>query len=131
MRRSGVIWSIAGVVLLLLAVWIARNTEWVDTKIPMPPKGEAATNPFYAVQRFAETLGARTVRDHTLAIPRSDAIIVLAAWHWSLSTSRRDALERWVESGGRLVVDQTIVGGDEDFERWSGIVRQLRKPEDL
>ena len=36
------------------------NTYWADTKVPMPPKGEALTNPFYAVQRFAEALGART-----------------------------------------------------------------------
>src|SRR5262245_53889175 len=130
MKRPAVLWSIAGVLLALLGAWISRNTEFVDTKVPMPPKGEALTNPFYAAQRFVETLGARSVRDHTLTIPRSDAVIVLSAWHWSLGASRRQAIERWVESGGRLVVDQTLVGGGEDFERWSKIVRESRKPEE-
>ena len=37
----------------VLAYWIASNTEWTEVKIPLPPKGEAATNPFYAAQRFA------------------------------------------------------------------------------
>ena len=65
-RREGrrmtraVIWRASPSSLLVaLVVWIARNTYWVDMKVPMPPKGEALTNPFYAAQRFAEALGAR------------------------------------------------------------------------
>ena len=44
--------------------------------------------------------------------PPADSVIVLSAWHWNLSAGRREALERWVESGGRLVVDRTLVGGE-------------------
>jgi hypothetical protein len=117
---------LVGIPLVLLIAWVASNTYWVDSKLPLPPKGEARTNPFYAVQRFAETLGARTVWDRALAVPPADSVIVVSAWHWNLSSGRRQALEDWVESGGRLVVDQTLVGGEEEFERWSGIVREYR-----
>jgi hypothetical protein len=126
-RRPAIIWLLAGVMLLVLALWIARHTEWVDTNVPMPLKGEAAVNPFYAAQRFAEALGARAVRDRVFTTPPAASVIVLSAWHWNLSRTRREALEHWVESGGRLVVDWDVTGGREEFERWSGVVRRDRR----
>jgi hypothetical protein len=130
MTRARMISLLAGISLVVLIAWIASNTYWADTKVPMPAKGEALTNPFYAVQRFAEALGARTAWDRVLTTPSTDSVIVLSAWHWNLSAGRRDAIERWVESGGRLVVDRTLAGGEKEFERWSGIEREYRKPND-
>jgi hypothetical protein len=131
MTRARLISLLAGLSLVALIAWIASNTYWADSKVPMPAKGEALTNPFYAVQRFAEALGARTAWDRVLTTPPTDSVIVLSAWHWNLSAGRRDALERWVESGGRLVVDRTLLaGGEKEFERWSGIEREYRKPND-
>ena len=129
MTRSRMISLLAALSLAALIAWVANNTYWGDTKVPMPLKGEALTNPFYAVQRFAEALGARTAWDRVLITPPADSVIVLSAWNWNLTTGRREAFERWVESGGRLVIDQTLVGGEEEFERWSGIVREYREPE--
>jgi len=126
MKRKGPIALGVGVPLVLLVVWVARNSYWAEVTIPMPPKGEALTNPFYAAQRFAEALGARTIRDRRLTPVPADAVVVLSAWNWSLSHPRRVALERWVESGGRLVVDRTLVDSEDDFERWSGIVQSER-----
>jgi hypothetical protein len=125
-KRASIIAPLVLVPLLLLISWIASNTYWADAKVPMPPRGEALINPFYAAQRFAEALGARTAWDRVLTIPSADSVIVLTAWHWSLSRSRSEALQRWVESGGRLVVDATIDEGDE-FEDWTGIVREYWK----
>jgi hypothetical protein len=51
---------------------------------------------------------------------------VVSGWHWTLSSARRDALERWVEAGGRLVVDRTLSGGFDEFQRWSGISRKAK-----
>src|SRR5262249_61662554 len=99
------VWRAVMGLVAALGVGIASHTYWADTKIPMPPKGEALTNPFYAAQRFAAALGARATRDGVFAVRRSDAVVVLSGWHWSLTRARRAALERWVESGGRLVVD--------------------------
>jgi len=119
--RRTIAWTIGlGLPLAWLVYWIASNTYWADTTLPLPLRGEAATNPSYAAQRFVEALGGRATRDRTFTQPPADAVIVLSTWNWNLSDRRRQALEQWVESGGRLVVDSTVVGGDE-FVRWSGV----------
>jgi hypothetical protein len=120
-KRRVVISSVAVAAVALFAYWLASHTEWVDTRVPMPLRGEARTNPSYAAQRFVEALGAHATRDRMLTIPPPDAVIVLSVWNWDLSKPRRESLERWVESGGRLVVDDTLIGNDQEFERWSRI----------
>lgn len=128
MKRAA-LWLLGAVPLVVVSYWIASHTYWGEVQVPMPPKGEALTNPFYAAQRFTEALGARSARDRVLTVPPPGSVIVLAAWHWSLSAARRDALERWVQSGGRLVVEGFLAGGEYEFEQWSGIVREDREPE--
>jgi hypothetical protein len=59
-----------------------------------------------------------------LTIPSPDAVVVLADWHWDLSASRRSALEQWVAAGGRLVIDDGVLGDEAAFEAWSGITRE-------
>jgi hypothetical protein len=127
LRRWRIIAPLVIVPLTLLIVWVASNTEWVDMQVPMPLRGEARINPFYAAQRFAEALGARTAWDRSLTVPSADSVIVLSDWHWTLSRNRREALERWVESGGRLVLEGTLTGGEDEFAHWSRIVRGVRK----
>jgi hypothetical protein len=127
MKRNGLIVLALAIPLGALIWWVASNTYWDDTQVPMPLKGEARTNPFYAAERFANALGARATSGRVLTIPAPDAVMVLHAWHWTLSTSRREAIERWVEAGGRLVVDDSLIGGEEVFETWSGIVRRYRE----
>jgi hypothetical protein len=65
-----------------------------------------------------------------LDVPPPDAVLVLHAWNWTLSSARRQSIERWVESGGRLVVDDSLAGAPDEFERWSGVVREYREMED-
>ncbi len=127
MRRGTIVSLGIGILAAALIAWIATNTYWADVKLPMPPKGEALTNPFYTVQRFAETLGARTAWDRILMVPPTDSTIVLSAWHWNLSVQRRQLIERWVESGGRLIVDANLTGGESEFTRWTGIGRDYRE----
>jgi hypothetical protein len=127
MSRASIISLFVGIFLVAGVSWFASRTYWAETKVPVPPRGEALVNPFYAVQRFAEALGARTAWDRVLAVPPADSVIVLSDWHWSLSKSRREALERWVESGGRLVIDGRLPGRQDEFERWSGIAREYRE----
>jgi len=103
-----------------LVYWIASHTYWADVEVPMPPRGEARTNQTYAAQRFVEKVGGHATRDLTLSLPPATSVIVLSAWTWDLSPARREALERWVESGGRLVIDNSVTTDDE-FERWSGL----------
>jgi hypothetical protein len=90
----------------------------------MPLQGEARDNPYYAAQRFAEFLGASTTRNHELALIDPRSVVVLSQWHWTLNPRRQTALEHWVASGGRLVVEGALVGGEREFEDWSGVVRR-------
>ena len=123
-RKGLVITALSTASIAMLVLWIGNHSSWQDIKVPMPPKGEALVNPFYAAQRFADRLGAKTTWDRTLIVPRRDAVIVVSTWHWGLSRTRRQALEQWVESGGRLVVDDQLIDPDDEFEAWSGIVRR-------
>jgi hypothetical protein len=112
--------------LVVLGIWVARNTTWQSVDVPMPAKGEARTNPFYAAKRFAEALGATTSWEHALGSASGDAVLFLSNFHWSLIPSRRHELEHWVERGGRLVADADLLD-NEEFTRWSGITRELPK----
>jgi hypothetical protein len=115
------VWFALAASIALLVVWIASRTTWVEVSVPMPLKGQAAVNPFYAAQRFAEALGARTEWERRFDPPEVGAIVVASYWNWNLTAERRGAMKRWVESGGRLVVDRAFLAGGDDFERWSGI----------
>jgi hypothetical protein len=127
--RRGVILLLVTVVLVVFSIWVSNHTYWTDMEIPTLPKGAARDNPFYAVQKFAESLGARAAWDRVLTVPPTDSVIVLSDWHWNLSDRRRIALERWVESGGRLIIEGRLLGNDAEFEQWSGIAREYRKEE--
>jgi len=128
MNTRWIIPSIALAGFALLAWWIAENSDWVEIDVPTPLRGEAATNPFYTAQHFTEALGAQTEWRHILGTaPAKDSILVLKHWHWSLIASRRLQLEHWVESGGRLVLDHTLIGGEEELKHWSGLERVNRK----
>jgi hypothetical protein len=126
-KRTAIIALVGSTAVALLVYWVATNTEWMEAKLPMPLRGDARTNPFYAAQRLTAALRARATRDRLFTPPSPDAVIVLSAWNWNLSTARRDALQRWVESGGRLVLDRTLSGDDRDFERWSTISHRYQK----
>ena len=126
MRRSVVALLIV-IPLAAIVWWVATNSYWAEITVPMPLKGEAARNPFYSVQRFAEKLGAHTRWDRAFTALPTDAVVVLSGWHWSLSARRRERIERWVDGGGRLVVDGMLIGGEEEFERWSGVKQEYRE----
>ena len=119
--------------LVLLALvaggfWVAHNTHWEMQEQHTPPKGDAATNEFYAAQHLAEALGAHTqVRQEVVSLPSTQAVIVLQYWNWDIIPERRARLQQWVNSGGRLVVAQYLTR-DEDFDKWTG-VRALPEPE--
>ena len=117
---------LAGVALLV--TWIARNTYWDKVTIPSQLRNEAAKNPFYGAQHLVERLGATSSWDRFLRDVSPDAVIVVSSWHWDLAEGRRSRMEHWVEAGGRLVLDRTLVGGKEEFESWSGISRRTLAP---
>jgi hypothetical protein len=104
----------------LLALFVSR-LEFVEAKVPAPLKGEARTNPFYAAIEFMNALGAAASWERVLAAKPDQTVILLSSWNWTLNGTRRDRLRKWVENGGRLVVDRSMHGDAEEFEAWSGI----------
>jgi len=129
MKRPSSLTVILVVAVVLFVAWIARNTEWGEVTVPTPLRGDAATNPFYAAQKLVEVLGATSERRESLGATSTDAILVLSTWGWDINHARRAELERWVEAGGRLVVDAALVTGSDAFEQWSGIVREREEPD--
>ena len=123
MTRSRLLTIAVSMGCLALMISVARNTYWGEITVSTPLRGEAARNPFYAAQRVAEALGARTARQPRLGATSDEAVVVLSFWGWDISAERREELERWVEAGGRLVVDSSLITGSDVFERWSGVER--------
>jgi hypothetical protein len=131
MKRGQILTGLLLILLALLAVYIARNSYWIQVTEDSPPKGEALRNPFYVIQRFAENLGARTEwRRGLVALPPTDGVIVLSGWHWNLLPRRQEALKRWVQDGGRLIADSSLIAGDDDLTTWAGITRAEIHPSD-
>jgi hypothetical protein len=124
MRRPSALTVVLVAFVLLVAAWVVVNTEWGEVEIPTPLRGDAATNPFYAAQKLVETLGATSERRESLGDTSRNAVVVLSTWGWDIDQARRAELERWVESGGRLVVDAALISGSDAFEQWSGIARE-------
>lgn len=129
--RNFIIKITACAALVVFVVWIARNTYWTEITVPSLLRGEAATNPFYTAQHLSDALGAHSEWRHVLgAMPSSKAVIVLTDWDWGVIAGRRSRLEQWVNAGGRLVLDESLIGGDEALRNWAGIERvsTVRKP---
>jgi hypothetical protein len=125
MTRERLAWLVVAAAAIALLTWVANHTYWTDVKVPMPVRGEAATNPFYAVERFAQALGARTQWNRGLSLPPTNGVVFLSAWDWDLTSDRQQRIQHWVESGGRLVVDKSLISSRDTFVEWSGIDREV------
>jgi hypothetical protein len=124
-RELGAKLVVAALAIAFVA-WIATNTYWTEIKVPMPPRGAAATNPFYAVQRFSQALGAQAHWDREFDLPPPHGIVLISASNWELTSDRRRRIEQWVESGGRLVLDRSLITPTDALERWSGIGSKVK-----
>jgi len=127
--KRGLVWAGAMATTVAIGVWVANNTHWADVTLPAPLKGEALRNPFYAAEHLADRLGAEASWRRDMTLPPPDGVLVLSAWNWGVAVKRRQQVEQWVESGGRLVVDSTLVGGEDAFEDWTGIVHDEHEPD--
>jgi len=128
--RSRILKIVIGVLVLALILWFGSHLKFEETKLPLPLKGEAARNPFYAAIRFSEALGAEAAWERVFTAPPQDSVIFLSNWNWTLSRTRRARIEHWVEGGGRLVVDGSLIGGFDEFKNWTGISDIIIKDKD-
>ena len=127
---------LVSLVVIALLIWMGtymyKHMSFKEVSVPAALKGEAEHNPFYAAIRFTEALGAKGSWERVFTLPANDSVILLSSWNWTLSRSRRERIEHWVEAGGRLVVDASLQGDLDGFKRWSGIgeLKPASNPDD-
>jgi hypothetical protein len=119
-----------GVLLLLamLGTWIAFNLHWETITVPTAPKGEALRNPYYALEHFAPDLGIHTQEIATVRGLAPEAVLVFEEPGDALTHPPVEALESWVESGGRLVISSVLLDSYPALKAWSGIKRTHASP---
>jgi hypothetical protein len=121
-------WILVGVAVLAAALFAAsrwievvEETEWVGVK------GEAATNPYLALERLLAVKGANTVKaakseqfDLQLQKPEVGVLLLGANRLPSMTPERVAAIGAWVEQGGHLVIEaERPLFGDPLLARWS------------
>ena len=115
-----------------LATWVAFKLHWETITVPTPAKGEALTNPYYALEHFVANLGIHPQEISTVRGLQPEAVLVLEEWGDELTHPPVGALESWVEAGGRLVISSALLESYPALRAWSGIkrARATRAPAD-
>jgi hypothetical protein len=122
MTRDRITYLVIFALLVILGIWVARNTYWDDTLIPVPTQGEAATNPYYSVQHLTTALGIRSSFIVSLnAAPPNKGALLIDGFQGDMTHTHVDNLAPWVESGGRLIITDDVVRSDPKFQVWSDI----------
>ncbi len=122
MTRDRITYLVIVALSAMVGIWVARNTYWDDTLVPVPPQGEAATNPYYSVQHLATALGIQSKFIVSLnAAPPNKGALLIDGFQGDMTHTRVDELAPWVESGGRLIITADVVLADPKFQAWSGI----------
>jgi hypothetical protein len=106
-----------------LATWIAFKLHWETITVPTPPKGEALTNPYYALEHFVANLGIHPKEISTVRGLQPEAVLVLEESGDELTHPPVAALESWVEGGGRVVISAALLDAYPALRAWSGIKR--------
>ncbi len=116
--------TLGGLALLAaLATWVAFKLHWETITVPTPVKGEALTNPYYALEHFVADLGLHPREISTVRGLSAEAVLVLEEPGDELTRPPVAALESWVEAGGRLVISSALLDSYPALRAWSGIKR--------
>lgn len=127
-RERLINFSIVAAVVALL-IWVALNTYWADVTVTTPLQGEAATNPFYSVERLLHAVGIRTQPlASTRFLPPTADVLFIESLGSNLLRVPLEPLERWVESGGRLAVTSEALWSSPALQKWSGVTALHPEP---
>jgi hypothetical protein len=126
-NRDRWIQAIVALGLSALIVWVARHTYWDEVTIPVPPTGEAARNPYYALTRLAESLDIHASMIGSLGALPPDGIVLVNNPYDDLHHEPLESLQAWVQSGGRLIIRGDTLIASEPLQIWSGIRPPLRE----
>ncbi|PBJ81726.1 hypothetical protein CMZ84_15765 [Lysobacteraceae bacterium NML93-0399] len=105
--RIGLV-ALGVLVVALGAAWFFHTHERVDDSITLPPRGEAAYNPLYALRESLRADGIEAGSRQRLQLSRMplgqrDTVLLYSAPD-TLLPSEVDALLDWVDGGGHLLV---------------------------
>jgi len=114
--------------LAMLAAWWHHNYQRVPQVRQLPPGGEAAYNPLYALKLAlrADGVEAESRQRLDLAVHRPgprDTVVLLGDPR-SLSRTDAEALLQWVEGGGHLLLTTPRLGRDRSV-REGDLLQQL------
>ena len=116
-RLSSNAWIIIISSALMLGFAIYATFNWfeiVEDEVQIGAKGEAATNPYFGLQKFLTASGATIVlsnKSRELALGLSDAnspsqVLMLGDRRLSeMTPARVDRILNWVQAGGHLIVE--------------------------
>ncbi len=113
--RGGLILIVAVGVIAAATAWFLHNFHRVEHEFPLPPRGEAAYNPLYALRRTLEADGVRAESRQRLDLsghaPAPRDTLLFYADPRTLSPADAERLLDWVEAGGHLIL-RTPQGSD-------------------
>jgi hypothetical protein len=106
---------------LLISAWWFQNYQRVIRVKNLPPRGEAAYNPLYALKLALAADGRNTIARQRLELDEyplgaNDSLLLFSDPR-NLTASEREALMAWVASGGHLILRTPPLGdklGDDD-----------------
>ena len=118
MKRTWILPTLLGLLVLVLAGWVIRHTRWEEVEVDDPAHGAAATDEYYALRRVLTAAGATLqVRTSLEPLPPADATLLLESGLWDIFPERDARLKTWVQNGGHLVVLAQVGRGD--LLRWA------------
>ena len=117
-------WSqlLVAVVLAAIAAWIAMHTYWDYVMVDNPPQGEAVGNRYYAFEKLTQRFAIHTRQVPTLrTMPAADGVLLIDDVRGAQLDI--DALEKWVDGGGRLLMAPGTLLANARLQSWTGIGR--------
>lgn len=116
--RNALIFLLGLLVTSVLAAWFLGRYERAERELALPPRGEAAYNPLYALRQTLRADGVRAESRQRLDLaamrlqPRDS--VLLFGDPRALSKPDSDALLAWVERGGHLILRTPAADEDDD-----------------
>lgn len=119
--RIGVIVLLVGAVVALGVAWFLHHYEKVENDLYLPPRGEAAYNPLYALKKTLQVDGVTVASRQRLdlqaqQLAAGDTLLILNDPRTLTPVESRRLLQ-WVGEGGHLLVRTPVPGRwDKDMQ---------------
>jgi hypothetical protein len=114
--RNALIFLLGVVVVGVLTAWFLGRYERAERELALPPRGEAAYNPLYALRQILRADGVRAESRQRLDLSSMrlqphDSVLLFGDPR-ALSKPDTEALLAWVEQGGHLILRTPATGED-------------------